>query len=53
MQANLDLREVITDSRARYYGAKLSEDTLTPDEGAILGVGRFDDWLKPTREFMH
>lgn len=41
-----DSREVITDSNARYFGAKLSEDTLTPDEGAIIGVGTFDDWLK-------
>jgi uncharacterized protein YbjT (DUF2867 family) len=46
MQAADDSRQVITDPHARYFGAKLSEDTLTPDEGAILGVGRFDDWLK-------
>lgn len=43
-----DQREVITDPRARYYGAQLREDTLTPDEGAILGVTRFDEWLKRT-----
>lgn len=43
-----DDREVITDPRALYYGARLSEDTLTPDEGAILGVTRFDEWLKRT-----
>ena len=41
-----DRREVITDPRARYYGAELSEDSLTPDEGAILGVTRFDEWLR-------
>lgn len=41
-----DRREVITDPGARYYGAELREDTLTPDEGAILGVTRFDEWLK-------
>lgn len=46
MQLNRDSRAVIADPQARYFGAKLSEDTLTPDEGAIIGVGRFDDWLK-------
>jgi uncharacterized protein YbjT (DUF2867 family) len=35
----------VTNSRARYFGAELSDDTLTPDEGAILGVTRFDEWL--------
>ena len=45
---NEDRREVITDPRARYYGAELRDDTLTPDEGAILGVTRFDQWLKRT-----
>lgn len=49
MQANQDSREVITDPHARYFGAKLSEDTLTPDEGAIIGVGTFEDWLKHAR----
>jgi uncharacterized protein YbjT (DUF2867 family) len=46
MDANRDAREVITDPRARYFGAELRDDTLTPDEGAIIGVTRFDDWLK-------
>ena len=45
MKANGDPRLVITDARARYFGAPLNEDTLTPDEGAIIGVTRFDEWL--------
>lgn len=45
MQATLDSREVVMDPNARYFGARLREDTLTPDEGAMLGVGRFADWL--------
>ncbi|NLG77907.1 MAG: NmrA family transcriptional regulator, partial [Xanthomonadaceae bacterium] len=45
MKANGDPRPVIADARARYFGAPLSEDTLTPDEGAIIGVTRFDEWL--------
>lgn len=46
MEANQDPREVIADSRARYFGAELSDDALTPDAGAIIGVTRFDDWLR-------
>ena len=31
----------------RYFGAELSNHTLTPDEeGAIIAVTTFDDWLK-------
>jgi len=45
MELNLDPREIITDPRARYFGASLQEDTLIPDEGAIMGVTRFDDWV--------
>jgi uncharacterized protein YbjT (DUF2867 family) len=41
-----DSRAVIADPRARYFGAELKHDSLTPDEGAIIGVTRFDDWLK-------
>lgn len=43
-----DEREVVADPRARYYGAVLQEDTLTPDEGAILGVTRFEEWVRRT-----
>lgn len=46
MAAAGDQRAVIADSRARYFGAELSNDSLTPDEGAIIGVTRFDEWLK-------
>jgi len=46
MAAAGDTRAVIADTRARYFGAQLSNDSLTPDEGAILGVTRFDEWLK-------
>ena len=40
-----DPREVVTDPRARYYGVKLSESTLVPDDDARLGETSFDDWL--------
>jgi len=44
-----DPRAVIADPEARYFGAKLEERTLVPDEGATLGETRFKDWLAKTR----
>jgi uncharacterized protein YbjT (DUF2867 family) len=46
MQAARDPRPVVTDPQARYFGAPLKDDTLTPDEGAIIGVTRLDDWFR-------
>ena len=40
-----DPREVITDPRARYSGAEVSERTLVPGKDARLGETRFDTWL--------
>lgn len=44
--ATEDPREVITDRSARYFGAELNAGTLTPDEGAVIGVTRFGEWLQ-------
>ena len=44
-----DPREVIADPEARYFGALLSERTLVPHDGAVVGETRFDDWLKRTQ----
>src|SRR5258708_7693969 len=41
-----DFREVIADTNALYSGARISERTLVPDDGAQLGEIRFADWLK-------
>jgi uncharacterized protein YbjT (DUF2867 family) len=40
-----DPREVVADSEALYFGAVLSERTLVPEEDAMFGEIRFDDWL--------
>jgi uncharacterized protein YbjT (DUF2867 family) len=40
-----DPREVVADPEALYFGAVLSERTLVPEEGAMFGEIRFDDWL--------
>jgi len=40
-----DLREVISDPHARYYGIQVSERSLVPDNAVQLGATRFEDWL--------
>ena len=48
LAARKDRREVISDSHARYFGIKVSERTLVPNDGARLGETRFEDWLNRT-----
>jgi uncharacterized protein YbjT (DUF2867 family) len=43
-----DPRRVVADPDARYFGARLGERTLVPDEGAQLGSTRFTDWMSQT-----
>ena len=45
--ARNDPREVVPDSNARYFGARLGRHTLMPGEGARLGDKRFKEWLNP------
>jgi uncharacterized protein YbjT (DUF2867 family) len=45
LRAAGDQREVITDPRARYFGARLGERTLLPGDGAQLGATTFGEWL--------
>ena len=45
LTATGDARRVITDANAPYYGIKVSERTLTPDNAARLGPTRLEDWL--------
>jgi hypothetical protein len=40
-----DPREVTTDPEARYFGARLEEQTLVPGEGAVLAPTRYEEWL--------
>lgn len=41
-----DPRKVVADPEARYFGARLTERSLVPGDGARLGTTRFEDWLK-------
>lgn len=45
LRAKADDRVVVADPGARYFGARLSERSLVPSDGARLAVTRFDDWL--------
>jgi uncharacterized protein YbjT (DUF2867 family) len=45
LRAAGDRRNVVADPRAQYFGARLSERTLVPGEGARLSATRYDDWL--------
>jgi hypothetical protein len=53
LSARHDTRVVITDPDARYFGAKLSEQSLVPGDDAILAETRYEDWFDraaiPTR----
>jgi uncharacterized protein YbjT (DUF2867 family) len=49
LEAKVDPRTVVTDPKARYFGALLQERTLVAGCGAHLGEIRFGDWLaQPT-----
>jgi uncharacterized protein YbjT (DUF2867 family) len=41
-----DPRVVVADPEALYFGAMLAERTLVPEEDAVRGETRFDDWLR-------
>lgn len=40
-----DMRQVIADVHARYFGTELDDKSLTPGERPFLGTVRFDEWL--------
>jgi len=40
-----DPREVVTDIHARYFGAELNDQSLTPGDNPRIAPTRFEDWL--------
>jgi uncharacterized protein YbjT (DUF2867 family) len=50
LRATNDPRQVIADKNARYFGALLQEETLTPAADASLGATYFDEWLSAFKE---
>lgn len=45
LSATQDTRQVVTDIHARYFGAKLDEQSLVPRGDSHIGATRFEDWL--------
>jgi len=48
LAAHHDLRTVVTDEKARYFGTTLEKRSLVPGENALLGSCHFADWLNRT-----
>lgn len=48
LKAQDDTRTVVSDPKATYFGALLSDKELLPGPGARLSATRFDDWLQTT-----
>jgi len=46
LKADGDPRRVVTDPKARYFGALLGDGMLVPEAGARLGKVRFQEWLQ-------
>ena len=45
LAARKDPRKVVADPQATYYGIKVTERALVPENNARLGKMRFDEWL--------
>jgi len=48
LAARNDPREVVSDPNAGYYGVKVGERTLVPEDDAELSETRFETWLAQT-----
>jgi uncharacterized protein YbjT (DUF2867 family) len=46
LAARKDPRQVITDPQGRYYGIRVTERALVPEDNAQLGKENFKNWLK-------
>ena len=45
LRATKDPRQVVADVHARYFGAEINDQSLTPGDNPRLGSIRFEDWL--------
>ncbi|WP_457588724.1 SDR family oxidoreductase [Ensifer canadensis] len=45
LRVTKDDRKVVPDVHARYFGAVLDDQSLTPGKNSRLGATRFDDWV--------
>lgn len=49
LSANQDARQVVADVHARYFGAELNDQSLTPGDNPRITPTRFEDWLSRGR----
>jgi uncharacterized protein YbjT (DUF2867 family) len=49
LSANQDARQVVADVHARYFGAELNDQSLTPGDNPRIAPTRFEDWLSRSR----
>ena len=45
LSTSQDARQVVADVHARYFGAELNDQSLTPGDNPRIGPTRFEDWL--------
>lgn len=45
LTAKHDKRQVVADTKARYFGTELNDRSLTPGDNPRIGKIRFDEWL--------
>src|SRR5499433_1866273 len=45
LSATQDTRQVVVDTHARYFGAKLDQQSLIPRGSSLIGATRFKGWL--------
>lgn len=48
LEGSGDMRQVIADRHARYFGAPIDARTLVPAENSWVGQVRFGDWMRDT-----
>ena len=46
LSASGDVRQVITDAHARYYGVEINDQSLVPGQNPRLGPTHFAEWLR-------
>jgi uncharacterized protein YbjT (DUF2867 family) len=49
LDATRDVRTVIADPKALYWGAAVNDQTLMPGDNPRLGTIRFEDWLRRSK----
>ncbi|QDP97858.1 SDR family oxidoreductase [Microlunatus elymi] len=49
LKGNGDIRELVVDPHAKYFGTELANDSLVPGPDAVLGATTYDTWVESKR----